>query len=348
MQSELRAFWYYTLGKYYCKTPPVLTLFVTNECNSHCQHCFYWKNLGAKKVRISLEQIEALSGDLGDLELLLISGGEPFLREDLAEIIKIFYENNHLKSTSIPTNCLTPQVVEKQVIKILKTCPKLLVVIPLSLDGDEETHDQIRGIKGNFKKVQETYLRLIKLKEKYPNLRIRINATIFDRNYKGLFKLIDHLPELFPDCWTLSLCLMRGDPRNRNLELPNIKEIRKLFDYKDEKFKGKRPWNYVFLERVIMSAQIKILQEKKQFVPCESGRLLAVVHEDGTLGHCEDWGGEVGNLKEESFAALWQGKRARYLRNKIERKDCYCTHEICLFTSLLAHPLGWLKLLFSL
>lgn len=346
MKAVLRAFWYYTAGKYFRQTPSVLTLFVTNQCNARCQHCFYWKSLDKRKrEELSLAVIEELSRDLGDLELLLISGGEPFLRKDLVEIIKIFWQNNKLKSLSLPTNCLLPKTVEKQVEKILKISPRLLVIIPLSLDGTERIHDQIRGVKGNFKKTQETYRRLIKLSKKYPNLRVRINATVFDFNYQSLFKLIDQMPKLFPNCWTLSLCLMRGKPRNPKLKLPEIKEIKKLYDYKMKKFKGRRPWSYVFMEKIIMAAQIKILQKKRQFVPCESGRLLAVVHEDGLVAMCEDSPNKIGNLKEKSFRELWQSKKAQKLRERIVKKKCCCTHEVCLYTSLVAHPLGWLKLL---
>jgi len=341
MREELRAFYHYTLGKYFAKKPVILTLFVTNLCNARCQHCFYWQNLGKEK------ELEKLSRDLGYLELLLFSGGEPFLRDDLAEIVKIFWRRNHLKTVSIVTNSLLSEKIAKETERILKISPHLLVIVPLSLDGTRKIHDQVRGIKGAFEKVQETSRRLFKLKKKYQNLRIRYTATVFNLNYENLFGLIDQMPRLFPEskeCWALSLNLMRGKPRNPDLKLPPVAKLKKLFTYKTEKFKEKRPWATRILEKVIFAAQIKILEEKKQIVPCEAGRVMAVVYEDGAVGHCELLPA-VGSLKKRNFNQIWQSKKAKTLREKIIEKKCFCTHECNLFPSLIAHPLGWLKLI---
>lgn len=347
MKEELRAFWHYTIGKFFSRTPPILTLFLTNQCNARCRHCFYWQNLEKEKKELSLKEIEALSRDLGYLELLLVSGGEPFLRDDLDKIVEIFWRNNCLKTISLVTNGLLSEKIAKEVEKILKISPYLLVIVPLSLDGTKEIHDQIRGVKGSFEKVQETYRRLLKLKKKYPNLRIRFNATVFNLNYENLFQLIDQMPQLFPETpaiWNLSLSLIRGKPADPKLRLPEISKLKKLFAYKRRKFKEEKSWTTRLFERIIFSAQMKILDEKKQVVPCEAGRLMTVVYEDGSVGHCELLP-PIGNLKEKSFKKIWQSKKAKELRRKIVKKNCFCTHECNLFSSLIAHPLGWFKLI---
>lgn len=347
MEEEIRAFWHYTLGKYFCQTPPILTLFVTNQCNARCQHCFYWKNLAEEKKEPSLKEIEKLSQDLGSLELLLFSGGEPFLRKDLAKIVKIFWRNNRLKTVSVVTNGLLPESIEKQVEEMLKISPRLLVNVPLSLDGTQEIHDKYRGVKGAFKKAQETYRRLFRLKKRYSNLRIRLVATVSNFNYQNLFKLIDQMPKLFPkspEVWVFSLNLLRGDPRNPEIKLPSVDKVKKLFIYKNKKFKETRSWTTRILEKIIIAAQIKILEEKKQIVPCEAGRLMAVVYENGLVGHCELLP-PVGSLRKKDFRQIWQSKKAKALRRKIVKKKCFCTHQCNLFPSLIAHPFGWFKLI---
>lgn len=344
MNEIIRAFWYYTLGKYFSQTPPILILFVTNRCNARCRHCFYWQNLKQKtKKELSLKKIKRLSQNLDHLELLLISGGEPFLRDDLSKIVKVFWQNNGLKTISFVTNCLLPEKIAREVKKIVEISPKLQVVVCLSLDGMQKIHDQIRGVKGAFKKVQETYQNLIKLKRKYRNLRIRFNSTVFNFNYKNLFHLIDQMPKLFPESWTLSLSLIRGKPYDSKLKLPEIEELKRLFTYKLEKFKGKRSWSSRFLEKIIFSAQLKTLQEKKQIASCEAGRLIGVVYEDGSVGHCELSPG-FDNLKGKTFRQIWQGRKSKDLRKKIVNKKCFCTHECFLFPSMLAHLPSWLKL----
>lgn len=330
-----------------------LTLFVTGQCNLYCQHCFYWKNLkkpardwsaSGRKKELTLAEIEQLSQNLNYLNLLLISGGEPFLRSDLNKIVKIFVENNQLKSVSVTTNGFLPERIEKKVEKILQISDYLLVIICLSVDGTEKIHDQIRGVKGSFKKVVETYKRLRILKKRYKNLRIRLNATVFSLNYKNLFKLVDQVPELFPDNYLLSLSLLRGQPRKKNLKLPSIRELKELFHYKNKKLKGKRSWLSRLMERIIFWIQIKTLKQKKQLIPCQAGKLMAVVLEDGRLAPCELLP-LVGNIRKRSFKEIWQGKKMKQAREKITKGECFCTQEGVLYLSLISQPLVLLSLI---
>ncbi|MFC1790643.1 radical SAM protein [Patescibacteria group bacterium] len=348
MTQEFRVFWYYTIGKYLYQMPPILTLFVTNRCNGRCLHCFYWQNLALKKTDLAIGDLRKLSQDLGHLELLLLSGGEPFLRDDLAQVCKVFFDSNGLRTVSIPTNGLLPKKIIRETEKILKACPGLRVTVPLSLDGTKKVHDQIRGVKGAFEKVQGTSRRLVELAKQYPNLRVRLTATVFNLNYENLFKLIDQLPQLFPnseDFWDLSLNFLRGETRQPGLSLPSVKKLERLFAYKLKKFKGKRSWTGALLEKVVFKATVKTLKEKKQVVPCEAGRLLGVVYEDGSVGHCELLP-TLGNLKREGFDQVWSSKKAKMARKEIVNKACFCTHGCNLFPSLIAHPLIWLGLVF--
>lgn len=332
------------IGKYFCQTPPFLTLFVTNRCNFHCQHCFYWKNLKkpGRKKELSLKEIEKLSQDLGRLKLLSISGGEPFLRSDLADIVRIFTVNNQLRTVSIVTNATLPGKIKKEVKKMLEISNKLLVVICLSVDGTEKMHDSIRGVKGSFKKVVETYKKLRIIKKRYKNLRIRLNATVFNLNYKNLYQLIDQVPQLFPGNYLLSLSLLRGKPRKKSLKLPPPNQLKKLFVYKINRLNGERSWSSKLLERIVFAVQMRILNKRKQIVPCEAGRLMGVVLEDGRVAPCELLS-SIGSIREDSFRQIWQSKKAKSLRKKIVKRECFCTHECVLFPSLIAHPLSFLK-----
>lgn len=347
MKEELKAFWHYTVGKFHYQTPPILSLLVTARCNARCQHCFYWQKVDQKnKTELSLEEIEKLSQGLGHLEALWIGGGEPFLRQDLVAIIRLFFENNQLGSVSIATNGLLPEKIESEVKKMVQISPKLLVIVCPSIDGTEKVHDQIRGIKGAFLKVTETYRRLRNLQKKYKNLRVRPNVTVFDTNYDNLYELLNEVPQLFPQNYVVSLSLLRGNPRKPNLKLPPTDKLKKLFSYKTGKLKGERSLSSRLLERVVFAAQMETLTRKRQAVPCESGRLLGVVFENGDVGFCELLP-PIGNLKEKSFKQIWQSKKAKELREKIIKKKCFCTHECNLFPSLLAHPLVWLKLIWK-
>ncbi|HUV46570.1 MAG TPA: radical SAM protein [Candidatus Bathyarchaeia archaeon] len=320
-----------------------LTLFVTNQCNLHCRHCFYWQVIKRQKKELSLRQIEALSHDLGKLKLLSISGGEPFLRSDLADIIQPFVANNRLRVVSIVTNGSLPGKIQKEVEKILKISSRLLVVVCLSVDGTEKIHDKIRGFKGSFKKMVKTHRRLRLLKEKYKNLRIRQNATVFNLNYKNLYRLIGQAPKLFPDNYLFSLSLLRGRPRDKDLKLPAVDKLKKLFAYKNKRLKGNRSWLSRLVEKIVFRAQIKTLTIKKQIIPCQAGKLMAVILEDGRVAPCELLT-PVGNIKKQSFNEIWQGKKMQDARKRISQGKCFCTQEGFLYLSLLNQPLALLNL----
>src|SRR6266571_2578669 len=78
------------------ETPPFLIVFINSICNLTCEHCFYWRNLN-KRDDLTLEEFKKLSEELGQFEILNLSGGEPFIRAEFAEICSLFIRNNGVK-----------------------------------------------------------------------------------------------------------------------------------------------------------------------------------------------------------------------------------------------------------
>src|SRR5437868_5267849 len=130
-------------------------LFVTSTCNSLCRTCFYWDELNSGRD-LTFEQIERISVTAPKFHKLWISGGEPFLRKELAEIIELFYTNNGVRHINLPTNGLVPQKVEAVIDQVLARCPELAIDLNFSLDGLANTHDAIRGVPNNFQKTLAT------------------------------------------------------------------------------------------------------------------------------------------------------------------------------------------------
>lgn len=83
-------------------------LFVTGRCNAKCAMCFYAQEMDKKQPDLTFDEIKKISETAGQFNRLWISGGEPTLREDLPEILELFYKNNHIKDVNIPTNGLKP------------------------------------------------------------------------------------------------------------------------------------------------------------------------------------------------------------------------------------------------
>jgi MoaA/NifB/PqqE/SkfB family radical SAM enzyme len=118
------------------KANPVhLTFFVTNRCNAKCPYCFYLQSKdfynnqqeysddnNSTKKELTLTEIEKVSSSFGNLLWLAFSGGEIFLRRDLAELSYIFYKNNKPAYMLFPTNGLTPSLIVETMKIILEKC----------------------------------------------------------------------------------------------------------------------------------------------------------------------------------------------------------------------------------
>jgi MoaA/NifB/PqqE/SkfB family radical SAM enzyme len=136
----------------------------------------------------------------------------------------------------------------------------------------------------------------------------------------------------------VTLSLLRGQPRDLKLHLPQVSKLKELFTYKMSKFKGKQPWHSSWIEEKIFDIQLKIIMAQKQLISCEAGRLMAVVYSNGDVAQCE-LRYPIGNLKKQDFRTIWQSPKAKEERQKIQQKQCWCTHECVLWPSMCSHPI---------
>jgi MoaA/NifB/PqqE/SkfB family radical SAM enzyme len=151
-------------------------LSVTYDCNSKCKTCFIWKE--KRPNELSLEDFRNLANkeEFKQVRFLTLTGGETFLRMDIDEIVNIFKKANPKLHITLLSNALMPELMYKKV----KNMPKD-VAINLSLNGNEETHDDVRGVKGNFK----TLIRTIEYMKKL-NRRTSLIFTVSKENHDQL------------------------------------------------------------------------------------------------------------------------------------------------------------------
>jgi MoaA/NifB/PqqE/SkfB family radical SAM enzyme len=116
-----------------------LTIISTYRCNSKCQMCYIWKNPTDQKEEVSLETLSKLPGGFDNLN---VSGGEPTLRRDLAELVELLYPKARI--LEISSNGLHPE----KLVPIIRKYPKIKV--RFSLEGDEALSNAIRGEKDGY------------------------------------------------------------------------------------------------------------------------------------------------------------------------------------------------------
>ena len=177
--------------------PYKLTFSITYSCQSRCLTCNIWQIKPTGEL--DLREITAFAQKNNYFKWIEITGGEPFLRSDIVDIVKAFKENSkQLYIVTMPTNSLcNPDMVAGRIESILQLgIPK--VSITLSLDGYRELHDKIRGIPGNFDRVMGMAKRLKEMQSKYNNLFFVFGYTMSKYNEGKLMETIEGVRKELP------------------------------------------------------------------------------------------------------------------------------------------------------
>lgn len=330
-----------------------LFLFVTSTCNSLCRTCFYWDELN-KGQDLTFDQIARMSETAPPFHKLWISGGEPFLRKDLAEVIELFYTNNGVRHVNLPTNGLLPKKLESVVDQLRNKCPELVVDLNFSLDGLANTHDAIRGVPNNFEKTVAT---IHFAEEKWVgDRRVRRNVVscITAENYKELVSLgMKMLGETSSDGHYFEI--IRGnpmDPELKKIPLEDLEELhRKLMwfheQYADKLFSHiKQPARA--LAKAYYLGNIKLhfdIHQQNHYtnrawpMACTAGQTTIVVDHDGHFRSCE-MRPKLARLQDFNFdvtAALNSAQMQQEISD-IPKANCWCTHACFVHTSTKFSP----------
>jgi MoaA/NifB/PqqE/SkfB family radical SAM enzyme len=302
-----------------------------------CEHCFYWTSLN-QKDDLTKEEIFTLSRSLGKLENLNLSGGEPFLRPEFAEICRQFIQHNQVRQIYVPTNGYYTEKTVKAVTDVLEEQELDILAIELSLDGMPEFHDKMRVTKNAFKNAMATYEALVEVQKHDPRLRIHSNSTAMDTNLDEIKQLSTYLYDRCPQMDHHNLAIIRGDRKNPSLALPVLKEYEALYDYISRLWLPREQERYgSIVEPMLQWTKMKTLEKGKQITPCTAGRLSAVVYANGDVSACE-LHSPIGNLRQNSFTEIWESHLAEKLRRSIANKECYCTTEVFMWPSIVYQP----------
>lgn len=319
-------------------SPPFLVLFINSICNMTCEHCFYWRALNQRND-LSVEELFALSDELGPIENLNLSGGEPFLRKEFAEICRRFVDKNGVRQIYVPTNGYFRDRTIAAVSATLKDSPLELFVVELSLDGMPAFHDEFRGVKNAFQKAMETYDALAELQLTEPRLKIHCISTATDVNIAQIRELTAFLYKRCPKMEHHNLAIIRGDRKNPSLAGPMLKEYEELYEYIRALWAPREEGRFgAIVEPMLQWAKIRTVREERQVVPCTAGRLTGVIYANGDVSVCENRK-PIGNLREQTFMTLWRSEAARDLRRSILARECHCTTEVFMWPSITFQPL---------
>jgi MoaA/NifB/PqqE/SkfB family radical SAM enzyme len=323
-------------------TPPFLILFINSICNLTCEHCFYWRNLN-RRDDLTYHELSNLSSELGDIENLNLSGGEPFIRTEFGDICLLFTENNSVKRIYVPTNGYFTDRTQKQLQRVFQSKSLQSFVCEISLDGMPAYHDRFRGNPRSFAKAMETYDMLVEMQKQEPRLRIHANSVAMSENMEDLWRLTEFLHDRCPAMEHHNLAIIRGDRKNPSLQGPALRQYRDLYGHFARVWKDRDDKRFgATVEPMLQWAKLKTIECKSQYVPCTAGVLTGVVYANGDVSVCETHA-PLGNLRQRSFFEIWDSEEAKVLRARIKAKECYCTNEVFLWPSIVFQPVQLAK-----
>lgn len=310
------------------KEPPYkVDLFLTNKCNLRCQFCEFPTQVH-NEPELTKDQIIKLARDSGKLKTQIFSilGGEPFFRQDVIIDLLTEIKKQNMRGSLVTNGSL----ITKEMAETIKEIKWDFMRI--SIDGDEETHDKLRGIKGTYKRVIST-LDYFKYSD-YPT--IEINTVLNKENY-NLVSHIIRLASKYNIKFVYLLPMIEFNERSHNLKI-NEKEFPIV---KESLLKAKELAKEVGVNHNIDSViadnlcinsnetQKTIYSEKKQenFIPCFLPWYGISITAQGYATPCSQFNIiNTESIKTKSLEEIWYGKLFNKIRENMKKnilgKNC--------------------------
>ena len=196
---QIPAYWAFRRWGWPRMYPFSVVISISFRCNSKCRTCDIWRK---PNDDMTVEEWDKVFANLGrSVEYLTFTGGEPFMRKDLDDMVISGYRHCRPSYITIPTNGLLTDRILSQVDRICRDCPGTYIGINLSLDGIGDEHDDIRGVPGNWERAMDTWQGLKALKEKHTNLVLTVHTVISRFNPHRFREIYDGLQFLEPDSY---------------------------------------------------------------------------------------------------------------------------------------------------
>jgi MoaA/NifB/PqqE/SkfB family radical SAM enzyme len=311
---------------------------------------------------LTLDEIKKIATGFKRLIQLTISGGEPYLRDDLPEIIRAFVRESDAKFVTLTTNAFLPDRVIPATERILAQNSKARFNFCISIDDIGERHDAIRGVKGGFERLMETYRGALELRRRFSNMEIHTTTVLSAVNKGRILEVLDWIDTNL-ETEVPEVLLVRGSPRDPGSAGVDL-ETYEAAAQKIETMSRNRAVKSGFKNKLIttLTAQmsevlVKSERTKRMIVPCVAGSKLVVIRADGTVDPCEILetlvppekrppgldSFSLGNLRECDYRIndVCYSEKARLVRRFIKGTKCHCTFECALFASMIFRQACW-------
>lgn len=290
------------------------SIIVTYRCPMRCKMCNIWDNPTEKSEEFKPEMLLKLPNNLNAVN---ITGGEPFVREDIEEIVKTLLT----KTKRIVFS--TSGFFSDRIIKMAKKYPQ--VGYRISIEGLSCKNDELRGRIGGFDKGLSTLLELRRMGIK----DIGFGITVSNNNSEDMLNLYELNKNLNMEFATASFHNSFYFHKYDN-QITNKEKVCSDFDELIQRLmKEKHPksWFRAFFNLGL----INYIHGGKRMLPCEAGSENFFIDPFGNVLPCNGmekscWFDSMGNLNDVSdFKEIWESDKAIEVRNKVANcpKSCW-------------------------
>jgi len=329
------------LLRYYSPAPEAVMLYLTERCNLNCEVCFL-KHITLEYNELKPQQWLKIIDEISLWKpRISISGGEPLLYNGIDEIL--YYLRQKQLSTTMTTN---GTLIDKHLLPIMENVERLKI----SIDGPEEIHDRLRGIKGTYQQVMHNIELLNQVKvEKREQKPFLTMYTILTT------ELLPHIDEIIETAVKMGFQQIRFLHllylSDEDIHLAEIEFPDELYYWKGAVFE---PDNLI--ESGMISEAIKRIKNKRypiivEFEPdfnlneiekyysrdkdfffkykggCRMPWSSMTIKQDGRVEICPDY--IIGNAGMESIKKIWNSQRAKELRKFIFHKGEFPVCKAC-------------------
>ena len=284
------------------------TVIVTYRCNARCNMCGRHKAPSGAEEEVTLETIRKLPR----MYFTNITGGEPFLREDLKEIVRELTQ----KSDRIVIS--TNGFFTERILDLCREFPE--VGIRISIEGLEQTNNAIRGLEDGFNRGCTT---LKKLRETGMK-DVGFGMTVQDANAADLVPLYKLSDELGMEFATASLHNSFYFVENKNLIHDRAMVAEQFEALINELLRSQSPkkWFRAYFNHGL----IRYIYGQKRLLRCGMGFDTFFIDPYGDVMPCNGTREKLvmGNLNEQSWEALWTSPEAEQVRTCVRSCSRNC------------------------
>ena len=304
--------------------PLKLNFCLTYWCQYRCKTCNIWQRKPTDEL--TTDEVIALVRENPGITWADLTGGEIFLRPDIDEILDAVVTGwRRLALLHFPTNGFLTDRIVKSVERIARRGPAMTVVT-VSLDGDEKTNDEIRGIKGGFKRQIETFNALRRIPGITTVLGVTLSAYNIGRFAETFEACARECPGLAINDVHLNVAQVSGHYYG-NSGLSDMRPDpgavrRELQEYRRLRGRARSPAQLV--ENTYLSYLDEFLQTERTPMPCHALRSSCFIDPWGVVYPCITYTRPIGRLRETGMrlAPIWEAIETRQMQGEIWQGQC--------------------------